>query len=389
MTRIAVASNELPPHRRPIFERLNSEPGWEIEVFLSVAKEKGRMWEAIDPQSSDLKVTLVSNWSFRVRHFRKDIHAIHERLIHIPYGLLPKLISYRPDVVISTEFGFRSIVSALYCLISGAKFIIWTGDTSHQNRELSFPQRLMRRILIPRASAFLAYGCETVEYLSSQGIPKGSIFYFGQAIDTLTWQSWITKERGRKAAIKAKLGLSNRKVLLSVSHLIPRKGMIYLLHAWHALDGSLRKEWRLVIVGGGPEESSLKRYASWNGLDDVCFLGAIKYSHLPKLYAISDLFVLPTLLDIWGLVVNEALSGGLPAIVSQFAGCAPELVIPDQTGDVVDPRDVEEFSAVLSKWMTRREEIPNAACTSHIQKWNYTIPTSAFVQAVNGALNQT
>jgi glycosyltransferase involved in cell wall biosynthesis len=82
------------------------------------------------------------------------------------------------------------------------------------------------------------------------------------------------------------------------------------------------------------------------GLTDFRILPNKSQPSLNEIYRSADLFVFPTLEDVWGLVVNEALWAGLPVICSKYAGCAPELVPPE---NVFDPMSPEDFDAALAR----------------------------------------
>ena len=78
----------------------------------------------------------------------------------------------------------------------------------------------------------------------------------------------------------------------------------------------------LTIVGFGPMEAQLKSFAKNN----TTFLGAVDNQKLPSLYQSHDVFVLPSISEPWGMVVEEALNNGLPIITSDRVGCANDLV---------------------------------------------------------------
>ena len=84
----------------------------------------------------------------------------------------------------------------------------------------------------------------------------------------------------------------------------------------------------LNIVGFGPLEAELKKNANKN----IIFHGAIDNSVLPSYYRENEVLILPSLSEVWGLVVEEALNNGLPVIVSDKVGCASEIIIPDHNG---------------------------------------------------------
>jgi glycosyltransferase involved in cell wall biosynthesis len=80
----------------------------------------------------------------------------------------------------------------------------------------------------------------------------------------------------------------------------------------------------------------------------VRFAGFLNQTEMPKAYAASDALVLPsTSSETWGLVVNEAMASGLPAVVSDQVGCGPDLVLPGQTGAVFACGDVSELASIL------------------------------------------
>ncbi|SFT33155.1 Glycosyltransferase involved in cell wall bisynthesis [Chryseobacterium formosense] len=91
----------------------------------------------------------------------------------------------------------------------------------------------------------------------------------------------------------------------------------------------------LNIVGFGPEEDYLKSIASQN----IHFHGAINNSDLHEYYKNYDVFILPSLSEPWGLVVEEALNNGMPVIVSNKVGCADEIVIDNYNGIIADLND--------------------------------------------------
>lgn len=135
-----------------------------------------------------------------------------------------------------------------------------------------------------------------------------------------------------------------------VSRLVRRKGQDRLLDAWPAVSEAVEGAW-LVLVGGGPLESRLRRRAS--GLRRVVVAGEVDWTDLAASYAALDVFAMPCRtrlagLDVEGLgiVYLEAQACGVPAVAGASGG-APEAVRPDLTGFVVDGRETDEVAAAL------------------------------------------
>lgn len=127
------------------------------------------------------------------------------------------------------------------------------------------------------------------------------------------------------------------KNFLYVGRLAKEKNLKFLIEQFNKLPNL-----NLNIVGFGPLESELKKISNTN----ISFLGAIDNKELYKIYQSNDVFILPSLSEPWGLVVEEALNNGLPVIVSNKVGCAEEIVNKDN-GLVFDVNDVNSFSKCI------------------------------------------
>ena len=132
----------------------------------------------------------------------------------------------------------------------------------------------------------------------------------------------------------------------------PIKGVAPLLEAWDLLSPELRRDWTLLFVGDGPLEAEVAAARANHAPGEILRLPAVQPEELVELYAAADLLVLPSLGDVWGLVVNEAMACGLPVLCSPLAGAAADLVTPGETGWIADPRDVYALAAGLREALT-------------------------------------
>lgn len=113
--------------------------------------------------------------------------------------------------------------------------------------------------------------------------------------------------------LRRELNMDEKYVMISVGQPIPRKGFDILVRAYK--ESTLADQIDLYIVGG-KAESEVERYVNENGLSNVHFIDLLPSKQLAKYYGASDLFILCTREDIWGLVIEEAMSYGLPVITS-------------------------------------------------------------------------
>jgi glycosyltransferase involved in cell wall biosynthesis len=155
-------------------------------------------------------------------------------------------------------------------------------------------------------------------------------------------------------AVRRQYGLGTAPVVVCVSRLVARKGQDVLVAGWPRVLAR-HPDARLLLVGGGPAEASLRRAVSRLGLESsVVLTGPIAPDHLPEHYAAGDVFAMPCRtrragLDVEGLgmVFLEAAACGLP-VVAGTSGGAPEAVREGVTGHVVDPRSPNAVAAAVA-----------------------------------------
>ena len=150
-------------------------------------------------------------------------------------------------------------------------------------------------------------------------------------------------------AVRERLGLRERPVVVCVSRMVPRKGQDTLIRAWPQVLAAARGHGApaLLLVGDGPYRAKLGRLAQQAGVaDSVVFTGPVPAADLPAFYDAGDVFAMPCRtrrggLDVEGLgiVYLEASASGLP-VVGGDSGGAPDAILPGETGSVVPGRDV-------------------------------------------------
>ena len=159
---------------------------------------------------------------------------------------------------------------------------------------------------------------------------------------------------GRGTELRAELGLAERRVIVCVSRLMPRKGQDVLIRALAAVRRRV-PDAALLIVGGGPARGSLQRLAASTGVADaVIFTGSVPWTSLPAYYGAGDVFAMPCRsrlrgLDVEGLgiVFLEAAACGLPVVAGDSGG-APDALADGVTGRLVDGRSVVKVAETVT-----------------------------------------
>jgi glycosyltransferase involved in cell wall biosynthesis len=340
--KLALLTNMIPPYRIPIYSVLADQFDF---LLLHGGKEANRAsWKGLDEALPHAKV--VRAWGWQIRHAKK-VHGkvFDEKFIHITPGLVWHLLAFRPDLVISTEMGFRSLTALAYGTVFRKPVWIWWGGTAHSERSIGWMRKVLRKIFSLCANRWVTYGRTSTEYLLSLGVNRDRILQSQNAID----------EERFKADAEPAWAIQPRPVVLHVGQFIERKGIGSLLEAAAILQQQ-GSEFSLLLVGEGRDKPAVELRAQALGLKNVHFRPAQSPAAMPSVYRSADLLVFPTLEDVWGLVANEATLSRIPVLCSKYAGCAPELFPPE---NIFSPDDPEEFSRKLGAAISGRLAMPD------------------------------
>jgi glycosyltransferase involved in cell wall biosynthesis len=247
--------------------------------------------------------------------------------------------------------------------------------------KLQIKKQLVQRIF-SLARAVIVSSTGGVEYMKSLGFPSERIVLTPTSVDNAWWLEQAAKA-DREAARAAWNIPAEGTVTLFCAKLQRWKGPMDLLEAFARANvpGSY-----LVFAGDGPERSNLEGRAAELGLADrVRFLGFVNQSQLPSTYCAADLFVLPSLFEPFGLVVNEAMLCGLPVVVSDRVGAKFDLVRPDDNGCVFPAGDVTALAAILRQILPDQEKRARmgVAARSRMETWSPREYVDSVVRAVD------
>jgi glycosyltransferase involved in cell wall biosynthesis len=145
---------------------------------------------------------------------------------------------------------------------------------------------------------------------------------------------------------------------------------------------------RLLTVGTGELEARARAEAKQRGLH-VTWAGFLNQSELGRAYAVADCLVLPSTTETWGLVVNEALATGLPCVVSDQVGCAPDLITEGETGAIFPVGNVSALAAALrGVWKQRQDQYDFAtACRVRVARYSFAVATAGLRAACQSVLS--
>ncbi len=225
---------------------------------------------------------------------------------------------------------------------------------------------LIPRHRIPRAlirdAAYRAAGVITVsqalkDAIVALGIPESDVTVLRNGVDLELFHP------GGREAARAWIGVSGT-VLLSVGHLIERKGHEYAIGALTTL-----KECTLLIAGEGPERKSLEALAANLGVAErVRFFGGVAHADLQRAYVAADVLILASSREGWPNVLLEAMACGTPVVATNAWG-NPEVVSAPEAGRLMNSRSAEGVADAVAALLSTSPD--RAATRAYAERFSW------------------
>lgn len=237
-----------------------------------------------------------------------------------------RLAGGRFDAVLALGWNVKSLLQGIIAAKRHRMPVLVRGD-SQLGLARGWPKRVAKAIAYPallRAfDAALAVGTRNRAFYRRYGYPEARIFPSPHAVDTSFFAGRATA--GAAAEVRARAGIApGSKVLLFAGKLVDFKRPLDVVEAGARLAREGRNVAVMVAGAGGLADAMAARAAELGV--PLHPLGFVNQTGMPAVYAAADVLVLPsTARETWGLVVNEALASGTPVVVSEAAGCAPDL----------------------------------------------------------------
>ena len=281
-----------------------------------------------------------------------------------------------------------SIETLAWCASRRVPAVVMSESTANDSPRSRWKEAIKVRLL-SFASALLVGGRLHAEYVLELRVPDVRIFQGYDAVDNLHFELGSDAARGDGAAVRTRMKLPER-YFLGCCRFEAKKNLSRLLEAYSMYRARLGADaWSLVLAGDGYERQALEALARSLGIEEsVHFIGARSYIELPTVYGLASAFVHASTTEQWGLVVNEAAAAGLPLLVSERCGCAPELVRPGVTGLLFDPFDVEAISAAMTSIASPHTDLKAMGHAARIaaREWSPERFATGLAQAVRVAL---
>jgi len=393
-TRLAYLVSHPIQYQAPLLRRIAQEPDIDLTVFFgSDFSVRGYQDKGF---GVDVKwdVPLLDGYRHQFLPVLRD-NGTQTVTTPLNYGIFRALrgtAAERPFDVLWVH-GY-STVNALHAILAANALgipVLVRAESRSTNQKQNIIKRSAKRIFF-RALKGLIDGVLPIgtlnaaywRYYLGDDLPQ---FLMPYAVDNHYFQSRSQEAVAGREALQRELDLDpSRPVILFASKLQTRKRCQDLVDAYLNLcpGEDVAPHPYLVIVGDGEERSNLEERVKQSGTSGVRFCGFRNQSELPRFFDLATVFVLPSLDEQWGLIVNEVMNAGRAVIVSDDVGCQPDLIADGVEGCVFPAGNVAALTEALRRTITS----PATASAmgqrglERIQTWSYEEDIRGLRQAI-------
>jgi glycosyltransferase involved in cell wall biosynthesis len=385
--KIAVLATHPIQYYAPIYRYLANRPEIDIDVFFAYKQDVAGQARAGFGVGFDWDVPLTDGYSNRFlsnRARKPDGSAffgcntpdIDQWIANGGYDAL----------MVHGWYSLSYIQAIRACWRKGVPVVV-RGDSQLATPRSWLKKRLkepLYRYFVPRFDAYLVVGERARAYLLHYGADPARMFFSPHCVDNRFFHDRAAELRPHRAELRSRWDIrEDCACFLFAGKLIDKKRPLDLIRA---ADLAMRDKARfsVLMTGDGPLRSELELYVRERGLP-VRFTGFLNQQQMPEAYAAADAIVLPSDAgETWGLVTNEAMASGLPAIVSDAAGCGPDLIRGGVTGAVFPCGSIEDLAALLRRWSADVVALRSMGANAgeHVQRYSVERAAAGIIDAV-------
>ena len=330
MDKIVVITTNIAPYRKRWCEELAKY--YKVKIIYTKDHDYERDDRWLQKQSESCEI-------FKLKNDKDEYDPIC-------FDVIDVIKENRDALIIFDGYGPKTnMLGLLYCRLTGRK--VYTNvDGYALGEKRSKVKDLIKKVIISKLCTYFFCSSEaTKRHLIENGADpdKITVHNFSSITEDAIIERPLNNEE--KMEIRKELGIeSEKQIVISVGAFIPRKRYEDLIQA--VLN--CQTDCDLYLVGGKPTEG----YLSLQGESDrIHYVDFVMPDQVYKYYLASDLFVLPSQTDVWGLVLNEALAEGLPAISSD--NCIASMSLIDGNGFIYETGNVEQLTECIDKCLDK------------------------------------
>lgn len=388
MRRLAIFTTHPIQYQAPWFRALADKMGENVRVYFTYLPAPAEQGAGFDvPFEWDIPLT--EGYPFRILSpLRLGARMPHffRRAVR---GVAGELRRFRPDAALVLGWQELSLIQAAGVARRMAIPLILRGESNDLRARERWVVTLQRAFL-RRFDFFLSIGKANTEFYKSRGVPESRIGTAGYFVDNARFMKSAQELASYRAQLRMRWAIPQDAVCFCFAGKLEPKKRVLDFTAAIGRAASRQPDVFGLVVGSGPEAAAARELISLHGTP-VSLTGFLNQSEIPSAYAACDALVLPSDSgETWGLVVNEAMASGRPAIVSDRVGCARDLIVEGRTGAMFPLGNVDALAGLIANWARNPEQVREfgANARAHLLKGysveNAVEATLSAVEAVLG-----
>ena len=386
--RLAVVNSHPVQYSAPLYAYLNTDPALEVTALYCTDYSLRGARDSGFGQTVKWDIDLLGGYRSVFLGARARTRGIDGFWSLVVPELWREIRSGRYDAVWLHGYGYAAYVLAFIAAKSKGLPVYLRSETHLQLARSRWRQRVRDQVLSIAyrfVDGLLAIGTANHAYYRSLGVPESKIHRVPYTVDNDRFVAAARLQPEERQAIRSRLGLPRvLPVVLFASKFMRRKHPESVLLA----AAKLREEGletAVLMVGAGEMEAELRALSATLGLPHVVFTGFVNQSELPRVYAASDIFVLPSADEPWGFIINEVMCAGLPVVVSDTVGSVPDLVRDGENGRLMQAGDPVTLARALRDILSRpdRGAAMGQRSLEIISAWNYELCRAGIREAVD------
>jgi glycosyltransferase involved in cell wall biosynthesis len=387
LVKLAIVATHPIQYHIPWFKALSDSPGLEIKVYYACQPDDRRQGVGFG-HSFSWDIPMYDGYEWQVLDNKKKNPGVDGFFDSSVRNMTDVLRRDRPDALVLTGWQGFPLLQALWsCIRLDIPRVVRGESSGMKPRKLA--ARIVHQSLLSRYNAFLVIGESNYRFYAGYGIQDSKLFSCPYFVENERLIDQARTHREKRDAMRA-------------SWNIPRDAVCYLYvgkltHKKRVLDqlAALKRAFQrnpklhLLVVGTGELMETARQFALEQKLP-VTFAGFMNQTEITAAYVAADCLILSSDYDeTWGLVVNEAMVCGLPAIVSDRVGCGPDLIKSGKTGERFAFGAIDALSDVMLSMAENRDRLTamGESASDHVLR-HYTVENAVegTMQAVEAVL---
>jgi len=338
----------LAPYRIDLFNGLNEEFDADIYFFRTNLISQKFDTNALNEQLN-----------FKPKFLTTGFELFHKGRM-IRFGYLKKVILHKPDIILCSEYNLGTFLTALFAKWYFPKSEVYTvcDDSVDVAKNSSF-SRKTGRYLCMKVLDGLVLGNDFAEKWYNNKFPKMKTIVSPIIQKEERVISILNGAQHISSKYIHQYNLKDKNILLFVGRLVKVKNLVFLMEVFSRYVAN-NKNVVLVLIGDGDKKDELiDQVRMLNIQDNVLFGGRFENEELYAWYRIADYFILPSISETFGAVVNESLIAGVPVICSNLAGASS--LINGKNGVIFNPYNKDELLSIFNNVLNRKRSKTNTS----------------------------